>query len=404
VKKAIANILKYYSEVDELKKYISQKDMKKAGKTALALVLAGTFTFSSTLAYASETGTENNNLDKVELTSLSSTDVEDNNLVVTNNDVSAETKSDTEVEMPTLVPGDFFYFAKLTIEKIKLILTMNDVKEAELLAKFASERLAEAEALFAQGEEKVAIETIEKALEDMQMADTVVVEQQEKEETEETTVIEENVVNEDQTKVDEDVKEEATETELPKTEAPTSEATTTENQTTEDQTNDEEALEEIETLLSQNIIALTAAMEKVQNPVAKAALKKNIEKSYAKLEKKLAKIEARLAKEAIEDEKEIEDVATETTTVEADTDIEIVEEDTNTTIVVPVKKEVKAEEKKARKAVKEEAKKIKHEAKKEAKELKKETKKDRKDRDQKDRHDRKNRDNDGHKRNGNDNH
>jgi hypothetical protein len=404
VKKAIANILKYYSEVDELKKYISQKDMKKAGKTALALVLAGTFTFSSTLAYASETGTENNNLDKVELTSLSSTDVEDNNLVVTNNDVSAETKSDTEVEMPTLVPGDFFYFAKLTIEKIKLILTMNDVKEAELLAKFASERLAEAEALFAQGEEKVAIETIEKALEDMQMADTVVVEQQEKEETEETTVIEENVVNEDQTKVDEDVKEEATETELPKTEAPTSEATTTENQTTEDQTNDEEALEEIETLLSQNIIALTAAMEKVQNPVAKAALKKNIEKSYVKLEKKLAKIEARLAKEAIEDEKEIEDVATETTTVEADTDIEIVEEDTNTTIVVPVKKEVKAEEKKARKAVKEEAKKIKHEAKKEAKELKKETKKDRKDRDQKDRHDRKNRDNDGHKRNGNDNH
>jgi hypothetical protein len=394
VKKAIANILKYYSEVDELKKYISQKDMKKAGKTALALVLAGTFTFSSTLAYASETGTENNNLDKVELTSLSSTDVEDNNLVVTNNDVSAETKSDTEVEMPTLVPGDFFYFAKLTIEKIKLILTMNDVKEAELLAKFASERLAEAEALFAQGEEKVAIETIEKALEDMQMADTVVVEQQEKEETEETTVIEENVVNEDQTKVDEDVKEEATETELPKTEAPTS----------DDQTNDEEALEEIEKLVSQNIIALTAAMEKVQNPVAKAALKKNIEKSYAKLEKKLAKIEARLAKEAIEDEKEIEDVATETTTVEAETDIEIVEEDTNTTIVVPVKKEVKAEEKKARKAMKEEAKKIKHEAKKEAKELKKETKKDRKDRDQKDRHDRKNSDNDGHKRNGNDNH
>jgi hypothetical protein len=402
VKKAIANILKYYSEVDELKKYISQKDMKKAGKTALALVLAGTFTFSSSLAYASETGTENNNLDKVELTSLSSTDVEDNNLVVTNNDDSAETKSDTEVEMPTLVPGDFFYFAKLTIEKIKLILTMNDVKEAELLAKFASERLAEAEALFAQGEEKVAIETIEKALEDMQMADTVVVEQQETEETEETTVIEENVVHEDQTKVDEDVKEEATETELPKTEAPTSEAATTEDQTT-----DEEALEEIEKLLSQNIIALTAAMEKVQNPVAKAALKKNIEKSYAKLEKKLAKIEARLAKEANEDEKE-EKVAKETTIVEAENEIEtdsqIVEEDTNTTIVVPVKKEVKAEEKKARKAVKEEAKKIKHEAKKEVKELKKETKQDRKDRDQKDRHDRKNRDNDGHKRNGKDNH
>jgi hypothetical protein len=399
VKKAIANILKYYSEVDELKKYISQKDMKKAGKTALALVLAGTFTFSSTLAYASETGTENNNLDKVELTSLSNTDVEDNNLVLTNNDVSAETKSDTEVEMPTLVPGDFFYFAKLTIEKIKLIFSMNDVKEAELLAQFASERLAEAEALFAQGEEKLAIETIEKALVDMQMADTVVVEQQEKEET---TVIEENVVNEDQTKVDEDVKKEATETELPKTEAPTSEATTTEEQTT-----DEEAIEEIEKLLSQNIIALTAAMEKVQNPVAKAALKKNIEKSYAKLEKKLAKIEARLAKEANEDEKE-EKVAKETTTVEAENEVEtdsvIVEEDTNTTIVVPVKKEVKAEEKKARKAVKEEAKKIKHEAKKEVKEFKKETKQDRKDRDQKDRHDRKNRDNDGHKRNGKDNH
>ena len=53
---------------------------------------------------------------------------------------------------------------------------------------------------------------------------------------------------------------------------------------------EDESLAEVEEMVSQNILSLQAAMEKVKNPVAKAALEKNIKKSYAKLAKKLSEI------------------------------------------------------------------------------------------------------------------
>lgn len=351
----------------KLKKYISQKEMNKIAKTALAMVLAGSFTFSSSKAFANETTTENNNVLSVEAPTESTII---NNTVAATNDVTANPNSESEVkvEEPALVPGDFFYFAKLTIEKIKLILTTNDVKEAELLAKFASERLAEAESLFAQGNEKLALETIEKAVESMNVADSVVLEQKET-----TSISADNhieVTNGDRVEVttDDKAKEETTEDraneevntsiDVPKVEAPT---------------NDEDAVQDIEKILSHNIIALTAAMEKVQNPVAKAALQKNIEKSYAKLEKKLAKIEVRLAKEAEEAkgfEENDQELSNEEIKVEAALEAEAdkavttsenektvlkVEEETKTN--VQSVKAVKAEDKKAIKAVKEEVKK-----------------------------------------------
>ena len=68
----------------------------------------------------------------------------------------------------------------------------------------------------------------------------------------------------------------------------------------------DESLVEVEKMVSQNILSLQAAMEKVKNPVAKAALEKNIKKSYAKLAKKQAKFEEK-ARKTTSNEEKIED-------------------------------------------------------------------------------------------------
>lgn len=344
----------------KLKKYINQIEMNKIAKSALAMVLAGTFTFSSA-ALANDTTT-----DPAQTVEAPTVTPVTNDTVALTNDGTVQAKDETKVEAPKLVPGDFFYFAKLTFEKIKLMLTTDDVKEAALLATFASERLAEAESLFKEGKEDLAVEVIQKALEDMKVADSVV-----EEEKDTTTVDGEKVVTEDQTKTDGDVVTKPSDDKTTDNVAPIEDKPTT----------DEEAVEEVKEILSQNIIALTAAMEKVKNPVAKAALQRNIEKSYAKLEKKLAKIEARLAK-ATEEEVKVEEatdvVVTDqdkTATSETEVEKEATETDTiettlteEATTVVPVVKKGKSEEKKAKAAVKKEEKSKKHEAKKEVKE------------------------------------
>jgi hypothetical protein len=352
--------------VNELKKYINQKEMNKIAKTALAMVLAGSFTFSSA-ALANDT-----TVDSTQTVEAPTDTPVTNDTVALTNDATVQAKDEVKVEAPKLVPGDFFYFAKLAIEKIKLILTTDDVKEAALLATFASERLAEAESLFNEGKEDLAIKTIQEALEGMKVADSVV------EDEKATTVEGEKVEIEDQTKTDSDVATVPTEdTTTDKVAAPIVDESTT----------DEEAVEEVKEILSQNIIALTAAMEKVKNPVAKAALQRNIEKSYAKLEKKLAKIEARLAKDKEEVEMEVDSeiVLAEqdnTATLETEVDGSVVQvatetESTETTLVddetdeattvVPAVKKGKSEEMKAKVAVKQEEKRKKQEAKKEAK-------------------------------------
>lgn len=190
-----------------------------------------------------------------------------------------------ELEVPSLLPGDFFYFAKQALEKIQLILTFDDVKEAKLLADFATERLAEAEALFLEGKEEEALEMLKAALDNLSVAEETV-------NPDEDTEIEEIVIDsEESTNESDDSNQEVIE-------------------------NDEDAkeTEEVEKQISQNIIALTAAMEKVKNPVAKAALQKNIEKSYAKLAKKMAKLDK-------EKSKEIEEVDTKNEVVVEDEEI-----------------------------------------------------------------------------------
>jgi hypothetical protein len=238
--------------VKELKKLKSHKEFNKIAKGALAIVLAGTVTFSATNAFAEET-TGQAKVEQEQIPTI---------------DLSATGALETQ-ETPSLLPGDFFYFTKILFEKLTLALTVNEVKEAKLIADYASERLAEAEALFASGDEEAALETMKAAIEYMKNVDQMV---------------------EDQ-KFDEDVVESKEEVE-----ATVADDKAIGEETTDEVSEDEAGLEDVEAALSQNIIALTAAMEKVKNPVAKAALQKNMDKSYAKLSKKLKKWEEKQQK------------------------------------------------------------------------------------------------------------
>ncbi|RFU70781.1 hypothetical protein D0469_04845 [Peribacillus saganii] len=256
-------------------KILSTKEMNKIAKSALAMVIAGTFTFSATAAFADELKSADQAASVELKTEVNTQNTSGADVNTEETLKEAETKlEEIKKENPTSLPGDFFYFTKTSLEKIKLALTFDKVKEAELLASYASERLAEAEALFDAGKEEEALNAIKKATAFMENAGKIVEEGSEKE---------------TETK-DQDSKES-------ETEKSTDDKTEIEDKETEDT-----KLEEVENKLSQNIIALKAALEKVKNPTAKAALKKNIEKSYAKLAKKLEKIESTLAKEGKENE------------------------------------------------------------------------------------------------------
>jgi hypothetical protein len=176
---------------------------------------------------------------------------------------TAETNQVTtavSTEQPALLPGDFFYFLKVVTEKIQLALTFNDTQKAKLMAEFALDRLAEAEALYTQGKTLEAEQTLQIALAQQELA----VQSYVTVETEQTTT---------------QSTEESTESAETTTEA-TVEATT-------EATNSIEA--ELEAKFTANIAALTVALEKVNNPQAKASLEKNIIKAQAKLEKKINK-------------------------------------------------------------------------------------------------------------------
>ncbi len=78
-------------------------------------------------------------------------------------ELQADSSSNGEKgQTPSLLPGDFFYFSKILLEKIQLALTIDDVKEAKLIAEYAGERLSEAKALFADGNEEAAVEMMKK--------------------------------------------------------------------------------------------------------------------------------------------------------------------------------------------------------------------------------------------------
>lgn len=243
--------------------------MNNTKKKVMALATAGLIVFSTTTAFANE-GSEDLGLEVV---------TETNTNVDTELENTTNEENEVATEEPAVLPGSIFYFVKTAFEKIRLALTFEDAKEAELLATYAQERLKEAEALFKDGQEDKALQTIYDALKNLQNADEMVDEEKTDEESTETAEL---------------VTEESQDTQEP---ADTEETTTDETNTVEetDSTESEEIIEnekldDVEKLISQNIIALKAALEKVKNPAAKVALQRNIEKSYAKLARKMEKI------------------------------------------------------------------------------------------------------------------
>ncbi|WP_079508201.1 DUF5667 domain-containing protein [Mesobacillus jeotgali] len=360
-------------------KKLSNPEMKKIAKSTLALVLAGTFTFSP-IAMAEENYSD---LETVEMQNVSPEEVEE---------AKSQVEELEEIN-PSLIPGDFFYFAKIALEKIRLAFTFEQAEEAELLATYAAERLAEAGALFAEGEEEEALKVIEAAVEYMESSQDIV-DQETSNEGEEETLAEDGTPSEEAVE-ETDSKEAATKSEesLDQSASGDDSAEVIENE----EVISEDPFEEIEGMLRQNIIALKAAMGHVGNENAKAQLQKNIDKTYAKMAKKLAKLEGKYAEKPDEEEKnetteqvELEPVvesdlqpADETPEVEdndsAETEETMPADDDKTAVsavsVVKAEKEKAKQERKAeRAAVKQERK----EARQQIKEVKQQAKQDKK--------------------------
>ncbi|KAA0565387.1 hypothetical protein F0342_07215 [Bacillus sp. CH30_1T] len=256
----------------------------KLMKSSLAVLVAGSISFSGSLAYANN---DEKTFDTVTIEQKDSTGV-------TVNDEAMIDSAKTEIEKlekketPSLLPGDFFYFAKLALEKVKLAFTMDDAKEAKLVAEYAAERLAEVEALFEEGKEEEAIEAINHAIEMIQRSGEELPHGENEEASNDDSMKESAGETEDESNTE----EENSETEQTKD---GNEEGTVEEADSEEKSDE---MTEMEELMSQNIISLKANLEKVKNPKAKAALQKNIEKSYMKLAEKLAKLEGKSSKKA----------------------------------------------------------------------------------------------------------
>lgn len=257
-------------------KQLTKNNINKLLKGSVAIAMAGAFTFSPSFAFAEETISDNN-LPVVEMPNTNADNTSDN---TQNESVQLNEDSHTNPstsESPSLLPGHFFYFAKIAFEKIKLAFTLDKVDDAKLLATYAAERLAEAESLFSSGDEQKAIETLQKATEYMKSAESIVNDRQEKSDTEGT----------ESTKDETTTNENETGSVVP---VPTEEEKAVEENKDQEINKEEKSVNDVKVLISQNIVALTAAMNKVKNPTAKAALQKNIEKAYKKLLKKQAKL------------------------------------------------------------------------------------------------------------------
>ncbi len=359
--------------------FLSSKKMNKMAKSTLALVIAGTFTFSAATAFASE-NKEDEEFETVEIKNDPSAEA-----TAESKKDAAESienaKEELNEEAPSLLPGSFFYFAKLALEKVKLALTFDDIKDAKLLADYASERMAEAEALFAEGKGEEALEAIEKALEQMENAETIVDEE----------------ANEDLGKSISDEEDNGNLDESAEVETPDEDDADREDSSDNDTAN-KETEDEIKEIFAQNIIALQANLAKFserfdENHPSVLAMQKNIAKFTEKWSEQLieekeytgidqagqssemahAPIKSEEAEAAEDPEKEMDESASEEKTVLPESAVKVSKE-VKDSAKAEKKKEAKALEAKKRaeaKAAREEAKKAEKEAREAAKQAEK---------------------------------
>lgn len=195
-------------------------------------------------------------------------------------DDRAETDTQVEQETPSLIPGHLFYFIKTVVENIQLVLTFDDTDKALLLAEHAQERILEANVLIVEGYTDLAAETLQKALNNQQLA---------LEQANHTEALTSSETSFDSfwtgaVAVNEDADESQAIEEGEDIDAHE------DIEGAEDE--DSEVKQQFSGLLKQNIVSLILAMDKVENQRAKAALAKNIEKSFGKLATKSAKFAA----------------------------------------------------------------------------------------------------------------
>ncbi|OHX38886.1 DUF5667 domain-containing protein [Cytobacillus oceanisediminis] len=360
-------------------KFLSSQEMNKMAKSTLALVIAGTFTFSAATAFASE-NKEDEEFETVEIKNDPSAEA----TAESKKDAAESIENDKEEldeEPPSLLPGSYFYFAKLALEKVKLALTFDDIKDAKLLADYASERMAEAEALFAEGKGEEALEAIEKALEQMENAETIVDEE----------------ANEDLGKSISDEEDNGNLDESAEVETSDEDDADREDSSDNDTAN-KETEDEIKEIFAQNIIALQANLAKFserfdENHPSVLAMQKNIAKFTEKWSEQLieekeytgidqagqssemahAPIKSEEAEAAEDPEKEMDESASEEKTVLPENAVKVSKE-VKDSAKAEKKKEAKALEAKKRaeaKAAREEAKKAEKEAREAAKQAEK---------------------------------
>ncbi|WP_342026044.1 DUF5667 domain-containing protein [Cytobacillus pseudoceanisediminis] len=363
----------------KLLKFLSSQEMNKMAKSTLALVIAGTFTFSAATAFASE-NKEDEEFETVEIKNDPSAEA----TAESKKDAAESIENDKEEldeEPPSLLPGSYFYFAKLALEKVKLALTFDDIKDAKLLADYASERMAEAEALFAEGKGEEALEAIEKALEQMENAETIVDEE----------------ANEDLGKSISDEEDNGNLDESAEVETSDEDDADREDSSDNDTAN-KETEDEIKEIFAQNIIALQANLAKFserfdENHPSVLAMQKNIAKFTEKWSEQLieekeytgidqagqssemahAPIKSEEAEAAEDPEKEMDESASEEKTVLPENAVKVSKE-VKDSAKAEKKKEAKALEAKKRaeaKAAREEAKKAEKEAREAAKQAEK---------------------------------
>ncbi|MDG5788875.1 DUF5667 domain-containing protein [Evansella sp. AB-P1] len=201
-----------------------------------------------------------------------------------------ELEEEVESTEPRLVPGNFFYFVKKAFEQIQIALSFDDVKKGAVLAQHAENRLAEANALILAGDVEKAEELLERAIETNLLALEAIGE----EIVEEEEVVESGEVVEGADEADEADENEGIEEGQ-------------EQEGSNDELIEEEGLEEgseiekTKARISNNIPALLAVLEKIENPRAQAAIMKNIEKSFGKL---AVKLERKAQRVVVEDQEE----------------------------------------------------------------------------------------------------
>ncbi|NSL51974.1 DUF5667 domain-containing protein [Calidifontibacillus erzurumensis] len=177
------------------------------------------------------------------------------------NIVKSEIK--TEVSESVVLPGDLFYFAKILTEKIKLALANEDLEKAKLLVQFTQDRLHEAELLFKNGDEKLAYETLKKAVELQNKA------------------LDYSGQSESGNTVDQS---------LDKKEHGAKKEDLSKKTKLKNSAEIEAAKKELEEAFSNNVHGLLNAMQHVKNPKALKELTKNLEKQAKQYEKNYGKL------------------------------------------------------------------------------------------------------------------